>query len=56
MSMAAIVIAGNESKGRSFPLISLSFSRQSQGLGQRIGKDWEVSQRPRLQFGGHWDM
>lgn len=56
MSMAAIVIAGNESKCPSFQLISLSFSRQSQGLAQRIGKDWEVSQGPRLQLRGHWVM
>lgn len=50
--MGVIITAGNESKGSSF---QLSFSSQSQGLADRIGKVWEMSQRLIQHRRGHWD-
>lgn len=54
MTTGVIIMAGNESKGSSFQLVFV-LSQQSQGLGDRLGKDWEVSQRLIPQLRGHWD-
>lgn len=46
MTAIIIIIAGNDSKDSSCQLISLSRNSRGPGLDNRVGKAWEVRQKP----------